>query len=50
MLGALGPHASTQERREVLLTGKEQRQGDIPPAPSSVFQAAWQLPVGSEEW
>lgn len=43
------PHASTQERWQVLLTGKERRLGDIPLAPSSVFQVAWELPMGSEE-
>lgn len=47
--GSFIPHASTQERWEVLLTGKEQRHGDVPPAPSSVFQIAWELPMRSEE-
>lgn len=28
--------------------GKEQRHGVVPPAPSRVFQVAWELPPGSE--
>lgn len=35
-----------QEKWELLLRGKEQRPGDIPPAPSSVFQVVWELPLG----
>lgn len=44
--GPFDRHASTQGRREALLTGREQRHGNIPSAPSGVFQGAQELHGG----